>query len=92
MSAENPDQILDGILGTSVSTEQGFKSTNDVQSYLRRSDRSRENIPINFSVDPSVTILERKCTFIHSFISCVPAVGLVLNLGIYNKQSHDFYP
>lgn len=65
MSAENPAQILDGILGTSVSMEQGFKSTNDVQSYLRRSDRSRENIPINFSVDPSVTILERKCTFIH---------------------------
>ena len=34
-------------------------------------DCGRENIPvlINFSVEPSIRILERKWSFIHAFIS-----------------------
>lgn len=36
-------------------------------------DCGRENIPmlINFFVDPSTRILERKCSFMHSFPECL---------------------
>lgn len=61
---------------------------------IKATDCGRENIPLaftNFFVDPSTRILERKCSFMHSFPECLLWTGPELG-DTHSKERHALYP